>query len=146
MAGPGEYSVTLRLVGQFLDQQRACDVEVVDHGAYLTASWRASSGEREERTYRNFEFNELLQEARKARGQVDRPALLDLPLAEALRALGAECDEAGAELLSLVQNAEGYRVTGLVAGQHVSYTYRSDELRQLVAEQRARRRGPLSER
>lgn len=138
MAGPGQYSEILRLVGQFLDQEQAHEIEVVDRGVYITASWQGSAGAREERTYRTFEFTRLLEDARRLRGEPG-PAPLSSSFAETLRALGSECDQSGTELLSLVELPDGYRVTGLATGKHVSYTYDAAEVQELVADQRAHR-------
>src|SRR5262245_29276141 len=88
-AKPGEYSDVLRVIGHFLDQEGASEIEIVDQGAFLNAAWRDKRDSRQERRYHAFELDRLRVDARARRtGGAVTPGLSN---EEILRALGREC-------------------------------------------------------
>src|SRR4051794_3520715 len=100
MAKTGEYSDILRAIGRLLDLQRARELEIVDEGPFLRASWQVTTGNREQRIYRAFELDRLRLESRLLRGG-DADGVPQGSLSEALRTIGGELDRAQCDLLSL---------------------------------------------
>jgi hypothetical protein len=145
MARSGEYSDVLRAVGRVLDQQQAREVEIVDEGTHLGASWQTTDGGgRVRRTYRSFELDRLRLEARLLRkGEAD--GVPQTGLSEMLRIIGAELDRTETEFLSVVETETGFQVSTMVRGRHTSRTYTQGEIRHLGLEQRARRRPILEQ-
>src|SRR5690348_11938273 len=119
MADPGHYSDVLRLLGHYLDEQRATEIEVVDHGSYFSVCWVGTGPGCEQRTFRAFELRQLLIDARRHRGESRDARRLALTYADMLRTLGDECDEERWELLSVAENEEGLRLTALADGRHL---------------------------
>ncbi|MEA2642610.1 MAG: hypothetical protein QOF51_4004 [Chloroflexota bacterium] len=139
MANPGHFSDVLRLLGHFLDEQRAQAIEIVDHGAYFSVSWMTAGPGREERTYRAFELRQLLIDAKRHRGEASDARRLALTYTDILRAIGDECDQESWELLSVAETDEGFRMTASDQGRHVALTYERNEVALMIDEQRARR-------
>ena len=142
MAKSGEYSDVLRAIGRFLDIQEALEIEIVDEGPFLRASWQTTAGARERRTYRAFDLDRLRREARLLRTSPDGTP--SAGRSEALRTLGGELDRTDCEFLSLMQVEDGFQVTTLDAGRHTTRTFSQSEISAMSVEQRLRRR-PLPE-
>lgn len=139
MAKNGEYSDMLRAIGRLLDLQGAHELEIVDDGPYLRASWQVTSGGRERRIYRAFELDRLRLESKLLRSGEAGGTAVD-SLSETLRTLGAELDRKECELLSVTQSSEGFLVSMMVGGGHVSRMYTPAEVTLLRLEQRSLRR------
>ena len=139
MAKNGEYSDMLRAVGRLLDLQGAHELEIVDDGPYLRASWQVTNGGRERRIYRAFELDRLRLEAKLLRSGSADGAPSD-SLAEILRTIGNELDRTECDLLSLTQKDDGFQVSVMRGGGHIVRTYTPNEVTSLRIEQRARRR------
>ncbi len=143
MAKPGEYSDMLRAIGRLLEQRGAGEVEIIDEGRYLSASWRTDdAGDREQRTYRAFELDRLRFEARLLRSGAG-DGVPQNGLSEMLRSLGNELDDSKTELLSVLQTEEGFLVSAMVGQRHSTRLYSYGEINTLSLQQRARRRPVL---
>ena len=139
MAKTGEYSDVLRAIGRLLDLQGARDLEIVDEGPFLRASWQVTSGTREQRIYRAFELDRLRLESKLLRSG-DTDGEPESNLSEALRTIGGEMDRAQYELLSLAQTGAGFQVSMMAGVHHLTRIFGSAEIVTLGLEQRSRRR------
>src|SRR5438094_861060 len=132
MAKPGEYSDIFRAIGRLLDQQGAQDLEIVDEGSFMRASWQAAGeNSRERRTYRAFQLDRLRLEARLLRSEKGA-GVPKAGLSETLRLVGADLDRTGTEFMSLLQTEEGFQVSTMVGGRHVTRTYRDADIAALA--------------
>jgi len=134
MLQPGEYADVLRVIGRWLDQQGAQNIEIIDQGEYIHASWDADGTRRRPRLFRAFDLAQLRNEAR-----VLRTGSEGAGMAETLRALGNELDQAGMELLSIVQTSDGFRLSAADGGRHESNEYSLEAIQQCIDAQRAGR-------
>ena len=138
MPEPGEYSDTLRVVGRWLQQQGARNVEIIDEGTHLGVSWEEPRGTQVKRLFRAFQLAQLRNEARLLRVDPDQDP--GTTLAETLRAIGDELDRLGHELLSIIEDATGFRISAMAGGRHVIYGYSHEQIPDLIMKARARRR------
>jgi hypothetical protein len=126
----------LRALGRYLDEQGATGVEIVNRETYLAVSWdqRAAQGEAQQRSYVEQELEELRAQAREMRqGGAGNPAG---SLAELLRTLGQELDTEDIDVNMIVQEADGFRVTGIAGGSYFRQLFETSEL--LAAAERRR--------
>ncbi|MEA2642413.1 MAG: hypothetical protein QOF51_3807 [Chloroflexota bacterium] len=137
MADPGQYSDSLRVIGQFLDDHGGSDIEIIDHGIYYAVSWQPEDAIRH-RSCRAFELRELMAEARRHRTVWADPERLGITLGETLCALGAECDHSGVELLTVRQTEDGFRVTVFSGRVHSTCIFSDSDVVMLMEEQQAR--------
>jgi hypothetical protein len=139
MADPGHYAGVLRLIGQYLDDARAQEIELVDQGGHFTVSWQVMGPHRQQRNFRAFDLAQLLADAQGHRGHADQPRRLAPTIAEQLRTIGTECDRAGVEILTVRQTDEGLRITLFEQGCHAMWDVSLSEMQELIAGQRAMR-------
>lgn len=137
MLQPGEYADVLRVIGRWLDQQGAQNIEIIDQGEYIHASWDAAVTRRGPRLFRAFDLAHLRSEARVLRaGPQGVPSV---GMAETLRVLGNELDQSGMELLSIRQTSDGFRLSAADGGRHESNEYSLEAIQQCIEAQRAER-------
>jgi hypothetical protein len=124
----GGMADALRALGRYLDEQGATGVEIVDRETYLAVSWdkRAAGSGPEQRSYVEQELEELRAQAREMRqGGAGNPAG---SLAELLRTLGQELDERDIDVNMIVQEPDGFLVTGIDGGRYFRQLFETSEL------------------
>jgi hypothetical protein len=126
MIAAGQYAEALRALGRFLDNVRAREVIIVDTPVYVEVSWRGKRVLREERQYRPWELDALKTWARMYRGLEDGEPRYTT--AEALRTIGQEFDDMKAELITVVETAEGFWASGTARGNEVRESYSHGDL------------------
>jgi len=136
MISRGDYSNTLRSLGQFLEGVDATEIGIVEHEEYLEVSWRNKRGDREERYHEPAELAQLRTLASMYRGKDDRPRY---GLAELLRTMGQELDALLVQGVAIAETPDGFHSAGRVNGSEVSRTYTRDELIQLAQRYRRKR-------
>ena len=125
----------LRALGRSLDAEGATQVEVINREAFLAVSWeRRLHGGGEKRAYQEHDLTALMEQAREMRkGGVGNPAG---SLSELLRTLGQELDQDEVETNTIIQESDGFRVSGVQAGRHFRQLYTTGDL--LLAAKRQR--------
>jgi hypothetical protein len=139
MANTGEQADVLRALGRFLDKQGATAVEIKNHEVFLAVSWSdASSSER--RAYQERDLESLRDEARAMRKGVagGTPAG---SMGELLRTLGQDLDRDEVEVVGIVQEPDGFRVSGTRDGHYYNRMFLTAELLKESAE-RVLKRAP----
>jgi hypothetical protein len=135
----GEYADILRVIGQLLDEHGAEQVEIIEYEEFMSVSWQQPGGTPDQRAYNDIDLKLLRDRARRLRGA--GPATGEK--AELLRTLGQELDAHGIEANGIVEDEDGYRVSGVADRRYVNVHYSLFNLRQLSAAHRAER--PLEE-
>ncbi|HZT05900.1 MAG TPA: hypothetical protein VFC51_02650 [Chloroflexota bacterium] len=134
----GEQGDVLRALGRFLDEQGAAEIDIKLQGQSFAVTYKVAA-ERGGQVY----YNDQDLDALRAKAQFLRsgnPGVAgDGSLAELLRTLGQELDDAGVELTSLGQDADAFRVSGLKDGLYHTQPYYFYQLREASAERRAAR-------
>jgi hypothetical protein len=124
MRTPGEYEGFLSVIGQIMDAEGARQIEIVDNQTVLTASWLHTDATGTRRWFEDLEIDFLREGAREVQetggGRGPREA--------SLRSLGRELDRSGVQLSGIVEEADGYRVSGLVARRYTNRLYTWVEL------------------
>jgi len=119
----------LRALGRYLDEQGATGVEIVNRETYLEVSWeqRAEGPDAQaQRSYVEQELDELRAQAREMRqGGAGNPVG---SLAELLRTLGQELDDEDIDVNMIVQESDGFLVTGIVGDRYFRQLYERAEL------------------
>ncbi len=133
----GEQADVLRAVGRLLDDQQASHVEIENHEAFLTISWERYNGVAQQQYLQEVELESLRARARAMRQASNRG--LDGSFAELLRTLGQELDRQGVEVSTIVEDREGFKVTGLLQGRYYRDTFRRGQLVTLSGQRRTRR-------
>ena len=140
MPKAGEYADMLRALGRFLDEQNAYETEVVEQQHYLAVSWQDSGGVAGQRSYNELDLNQLRAEARRLRGGGGSgPAMAKGERHELLRTLGQDLDAMGFSLGRILEDDEGFIVTGVSDRRYHSLRYTREALRELSAERRQQR-------
>jgi hypothetical protein len=152
MPSPGEYADLLRAIGRLLDQEalkallldprvlamaaKADDnpmdqALIVAHEDYFAVSWRAKTGAMQRRIYRQFDLDELLEQAKTLREEGTARSYGERE--ELLRTLGQELDRGGVELKGVMESADddGLQLRGRVHGGDVFRIYPWETLRRL---------------
>jgi hypothetical protein len=136
----GEQGDVLRAIGRFLDEEGASNVEVRAHEAFLAIMWASDRPGGEQRSYQEHELDALRAQARfLRRGGGGSGVAADGSFAELLRTLGQELDEVGMELTALVQETDGFRVSGVQDGRYRTQLCFFSELEEATAFHRAKR-------
>src|SRR5689334_5551854 len=104
---PGEYADVLRSLGQVLERERAQEITISYEEEYLSATWRGQGADDREEIERQLSL--LHEQAKMARVKLGRSAKEGL--AEILRTLGQDLDEAKVGLTRIVQSDDGWVVT-----------------------------------
>ncbi len=139
----GEQADVLRALGWWLDSQAAIGVQITNYDTFLSVTWEpATPGERDgegQPAYQEHHLGALRLQARRLRqGSAEGGSPGD-SLAELLRTLGQELDQAGIELGGIVQEPAGFRVSGVAAGTYYHEFYEIATLLARSAERRASR-------
>ena len=127
----------LRALGRYLDEQGATGVEIVNRETYLEVSWDQrdeGSDAQAQRSYVEQELEELRAQAREMR-QVGAGNPVG-SLAELLRTLGQELDDEDIDVNMIVQEFDGFLVTGIAGDRYFRQLYERSEL--LAAAERRR--------
>jgi len=133
-------SDVLRALGRFLDGEGASQVEIVNRESFLAVSWETTPPGAEQRSYVEQDLEGLREQAREMRkGGLGNPSG---SLAELLRTLGQELDGRDVDINTIVQEPDGFRVSGVADGRYMRELYETDQLL-LVANQRRVDRAPL---
>ena len=130
-----DYTDALRSIGLFLDLQQAVNAAVIAENSQWSLAWDGSPRLLLEPS----QLDALRSVARLHRGLPTRHAR-----PERLRAIGALFDRLRASTFSVVEGADGYRVTARVGTQEGARTYRIDELEVLANQYRSRRGTPAA--
>jgi hypothetical protein len=140
MPSPGQYAELLRIVGQMLDAEMVQHAEIVNHEGLIRISWHTHEGAQQARSYEEIAIHSLLQEARSHRGSapIGRHGR-----AELLRTLGQELDREHISLGSIVEEAGGYRTSGIACGRFYTRFYTEHELRTANTRRHIRRAPPM---
>ena len=128
MIAAGEYSDTLRALGQFLDRMGASTIEIINRGEdWLTASTLGS-----ETLFEVFKLQDLREEGRVRRGLSE---VAPCELADILRTLGQVLDAANATGFTICQVEEGFRISAAFNDGAVTQLFSMEDLRSLTSEQ-----------
>jgi len=119
-------SDVLRALGRFLDAQGANHVEIVNRESFLAVSWETGSAGGEQRSYVEQDLEALREQAREMRkGGSGNPAG---SLAELLRTLGQQLDANAIDINTIVQEPDGFRVSGVADGRYFRELYETEQL------------------
>jgi hypothetical protein len=138
----GDQADVLRAVGWWLDEQEASGIQITNYGAYLGVSWESARAGAHQRAYQEYELRTLQLQARRLRQgapAASGSSHASGELAELLRTLGGELDQAKVELARIVQEPSGFRVTGMAGSAPYHELYATDILQTRSAQRRAAR-------
>jgi hypothetical protein len=134
----GDQADVLRALGRWLDDQGATGVQITDYDVFLSVTWaNPDASAATHRAYQEHELATLRAEARRLRQA--EPSVPSGPLAELMRTLGQELDLAELAASGIVQEPEGFRVSGVAEGNYFSRLYLTSELLELSAQGQALR-------
>jgi hypothetical protein len=137
-----EQTDLLRALGRSLDEQKAYGIKIAVHETFLSVEWGPGGGARTQ-AYQEHHLEHLRKQARAMRSGESGNASTPGALCELLRTLGQELDQAKVEANGIVQEAEGFRVSGVQKGKYFTQLYRTRELQHLSRLRReARGKGP----
>jgi hypothetical protein len=138
VADIGEQPDLLRAVGRTLDSLHASEIEITFREVFMSISWQSPAGGAQQRSFEDIELEALRDQARQMRG-----GLITNPvsgqLAELLRTLGQELSSEELEATSIVEEGDGFRVSGVARGRYVRQMYWKTELKRLSEQRRAMR-------
>jgi hypothetical protein len=144
MPNVGELADVLRAVGLYLDLEHAVGVVIENHDTYLRVSWETFTGGADLRYLEDLDLSSLRAEAQALRrGQARSPGG---SLAEMLRTLGQELDEAQVNVATIAQERGSFRVSGQANGHYFREVYFEDQLMTLSFQRRSKRAGQSSPR
>jgi len=139
MPGVSEQADILRALGRLFDDERANEIEITIHEAFLAVSWMKLGNTPQQRSLQDIDLETLRNEARQLRkGGLD-PA--PGSLSEMLRTLGQEMANDKIEATSITEEQEGFRVSGISGGRYTQQLYRKAELKRQSEKRRAARGG-----
>jgi hypothetical protein len=141
MGSRAEYADFLRVIGQVLDAEEAQQVEIIERETFISISWHSGPGMTENRSFRDLDLDTLRERARELRGT----ATADVPhtRAELLRVLGQELDEQGVALNGVIEEEDGYRVSGTAGRRYTNRLYTWDDLRDSSMRRSDQRQGAV---
>jgi hypothetical protein len=135
----GEQADIFRALGRFLDDQGAQGIEIRALEVVIQVSWSKDAPGSEHIAVQEHDLESLREQARTMRqsDSTDGGAGGSTgSLAEVMRTLGQELDEAGLEANGIVQEPDGFRVSGVAGGRYASDFYPTSELLERSAERR----------
>ena len=133
----GEQADILRALGRFLDDQEATDIKIQARELVLQVSWSQGRPGDETRAYQDHDLADLREQAKQLRyGGGGSPAG---SLAELLRTLGQELDENNFEANGIIQEDEGFYVSGVMDGRYANQTFSTAALLERSEERRSAR-------
>lgn len=118
---PSQWETTLGQLGAFLAAQGAHHVEVLDKGPFLDVLWQPAGAPPQERCFVEADFAHLRTTPWLSPGSSISVTLLG--------ALGHEIDREQFDVARIVEEADGFVVTGSSGGQYLSRHYAYSELR-----------------
>src|SRR4051794_15878062 len=124
MPQTGEYADILRVIGAVLDEHGAVNAEIIEHQAFVAISWQQGVGNAAQRFYNDLDLQELRAQARELRGGGRGSG----GRAELLRVLGQDLDAQKMELNGIVEDPDGYRVSGIAERRYLNLYYSLEEL------------------
>ncbi len=137
MPAIGEQADILRALGRYLDEQDAKEIKIQARELVLQVSWAQQQPGDETRAYQEHDLADLREEARKLRqGGGGSPAG---SLAELLRTLGQELDDAEFEANGIIQDEDGFYVSGVMNGIYANQTFTTESLLARSEERRSAR-------
>jgi hypothetical protein len=138
MANVGEQADMLRALGQALDRFGAGKVEIASRETFLSVTWPEGPTHEGHTSYQEHDLEELRARAREMRTGVSAGGPLSRR-AELLRTLGQELDQRRIEMMSVVEETDGFLVSGSADGKYVRHLFATRDLLQLSAERQAMR-------
>jgi hypothetical protein len=135
MLNLGEQADVLRALGRSLDQQGATGVEIKCEASFLAVFWLVRGTRTSQRAYQEHDLESLRLLARRLR-QGTAPGNPGGRLADLLRTIGQELDEAQIEASAIVQEDDGFRVSGTRSRRYVTHLYYTYELLELNDQRR----------
>jgi hypothetical protein len=138
MAKVGEQADMLRALGQALDRFGVGKVEIASHETFLLVTWPEGPAHEGHTSYQEHDLEDLRARARDMRTGVSAGGPLS-KRAERLRTLGQELDERRIEMMSVVEETDGFLVSGSADGKYVRQLFATRDLLALSAGRRAMR-------
>src|SRR5262245_57182603 len=99
----------------------------------MAVSWQNSNGA-QRRSYSELKVKQLQAAARRMRGEASIQQIG--PRSELLRTLGQELDEQGIELQGIIEEEDGYRISGTLDRRYVNRLYTIEVLEHLSSTRR----------
>jgi hypothetical protein len=134
----GEQGDVLRAMGRIFDEALATNIRIEVREPYLTVTYAVTGERGGHRYFHGYELDALRAKAQLLRsGGADGAA--NSALAESMRTIGQELDEAQIEMIAIEQDDQGFRVSGLREGRYhtqVAFWY---EIQEASARHRAMR-------
>lgn len=122
-------------LGAFLAAQDLHQIEIVDEGAFLVVSWQPADAARQHRCFDEADVARL-------RPSPERGCQESSSRAALLGTLGQEIDRAQLDVAHIVEEADGFVVSGTRCGTYLHRRYRFPELEGNGAQPPARPGGP----
>ncbi len=138
MLSVSEQPDMLRALGRKLDEQQAQNIDITLHEAFLAVTWDPPFGAPQQRSLQDVDLGSLRAEAKALRQGINTARG---PLAEMFRTLGQELTRDQVEATSIVEEADGFRVSGAANGRYFRQLYRKAELLHLNTKRRSTRGG-----
>ncbi len=133
----GEQADVFRALGRFLDEEGATNIHIIGQQLVLSVSWDPGGQSQEHRAYQDHDLDLLREQGRKMRQEsTGTPAG---SLAEILRTLGQELDEAEFEAGGVIQDEKGFQVSGILGGRYANQLFLTGELQERSEARRAAR-------
>jgi hypothetical protein len=127
MAKEGGQADVLRALGRFLDEQGATQVEINNHEMFLAVSWAEAGAQAGPRAYQEKDLEGLREQARAMRKGFAGGTPTGT-LGELLRTLGQELDNDDVEVAGILQEDDGFRVSGSMGGRYYNRLFMTSEL------------------
>jgi hypothetical protein len=119
---PTRYQTTLAQLGLFLVGENALEIDIVDEGSFLAVTWSTPAHDRVQRCFREGDLAHVRQLTDQGRtGSVGRAALLG--------ALGTEIDRARLNVGHIIEESDGFLVTGSLRGMYTAVRFSYPQLR-----------------
>jgi len=120
MAEPGQWETKLGWLGGFLAGQGARHVEVVNRDSFVTVAWETADSSRKESCFSPDELGRTWAPYEQASFPSSRSALLS--------ELGREIDQLRIDPASIVEEHDGFVVTGSIRGRYEKLSFHYSEL------------------
>ena len=127
MAKEGGQADVLRALGRFLDEQGATRIEIKNHEMFLAVSWAQAGTTAGQRAYQEKDLEGLREQARAMRKGIAGGTPTG-SLGEMLRTLGQDLDNDDAEVAAIMQEDDGFRVSGTMGGRYYNRLFLTSEL------------------
>ena len=134
----GEQGDVLRVLGRFFDEQGGTDIVIEAHEPYLTVMYSVAREQSGRRYLQDHELSVLRAQAQSLRSGQGGPTTGG-SMAEWLRTLGQELDEARIEMMAIAEDERGFRVSGISNGRYHPQHAFWYELEEAISRHRAKR-------